>query len=139
MASGSASGARDDRDRRLCVAAHASALAGLILPLGQILGPYLLLLHLPRDAAAPARAARQAIDFQLTVVLTVLLMVAVLVAVRGGYFYYLLFLPNLFGFGTAIWAATRASHERPVRYPTPLHLAERAGRAGPGSGPGRET
>lgn len=118
----------DEAERRLSVLAHASALLGLIFPLGQLLGPYLTQLLLPARAALARRHVVESLNFQLNMVVVVLLLLAALLWARGGWWY----VPNLYACGMALWGATRASRGRPVRYPFVVRvicLPERPGSA----------
>lgn len=121
----------DESERRLSVIAHASALLGLILPLGQMLGPYLTWLLAPTRSRARQQAA-EAFDFQLNMVVLVLALVAALLWLRGGWWFFILFVPNLYAFGMALRAATRASRGEDTSYPTAFRVLGSSGtRAAP--------
>lgn len=106
-----------ESERRWCVLAHASALLGLILPLGQLLGPYLTSLLIPQRAERARQQAAEAFDFQLVVVVLLGVLVALLLWLHAGWWFLILFLPNLYAFGMAIRGATRASRGEAFRYP----------------------
>jgi uncharacterized Tic20 family protein len=106
-----------ESERRFSVVAHASALLGLILPLGQILGPYLTRLLMPAHASLAHAHAAESLNFQLNVSLVFVLLLAALLWFRGGWWYFTLFVPNLYAFTMALWGANRASRGCPVRYP----------------------
>jgi uncharacterized Tic20 family protein len=118
--------ARADRERRWAVLAHASALAGLLVPLGQVIGPYLVMLLAPRHMPAVGRQAREAIDFQLGVAVVALALLATLIGLQAGAGFALLGLPLALGYGVAAVAAHRASQGRPFHYRAPLRVARRA-------------
>jgi uncharacterized protein len=125
-----------ESERRWCVLAHASALLGLILPLGQILGPYLTSLLIPERSEGARQQAAEALDFQLAMVVLLGVLVALLLWLRAGWWFLVLFLPNLYAFGMAIRGATRASRGQPFRYPLALRLL-RSTDTGPGPPEGR--
>lgn len=107
----------DESERRLSVVAHASALLGLVVPLGQLLGPYLAWLMFPARVARARQQAADAFNFQLAMVALVAALLAALLWLRGGWWYFVLFVPNLFAFGMALLGASRASQGRVFHYP----------------------
>lgn len=115
-------GSADESDRRFAVWAHASALVGLVLPFGQLLGPYVTSLLLPAHASRARRAAAESLNFQLQMVALVLALVVLLLAGRAGWGWFVLFVPNLYAFGMALRAATLESRGQAYRYPFVLHL-----------------
>jgi uncharacterized Tic20 family protein len=117
-----------ESERRLSVVAHASALLGLILPFGQLLGPYLTRLLAPPEAARVREQTAEALNFQLNMVAVVLLLIVTLLWLRGGWAWFALFLPNLYAFGMALWGASRASRGDAVRYPFVLRVIRPDGR-----------
>jgi len=112
----------DESVRRFSVIAHASALLGLILPLGQLLGPYLTSLLIPPDAERARQQAVEALNFQLNMTTFVLLLVGVLLWRHAGWWFFILFAPNLYAFGMAVWGATKASRGQAFRYPCVLRV-----------------
>lgn len=87
-----------------------------MLPLGQLLGPYVVMLLVPLDKPELRRHAREALNFPLNVVGVIAVMLGLLLWIEAGWWYLLLFVPNLYGYGAALRAATCASHGRPFRY-----------------------
>ena len=113
---------QEESARRFSVLAHASALLGLILPLGQLLGPYLTSLLIPPHAERARQHAVEALNFQLNMVVLVMVLVAVLLWLRAGWWFLILLIPNLYAFGMAVWGATKASRGYLFRYPWVLRL-----------------
>lgn len=108
---------QDESVRRLCVLAHASALLGLILPLGQILGPYLVKLLAPPHPHEARRQAVEALNFQLNMLVLLLSLIGLFLLAEAGWWWLAIFVPNLYAFGMALFAASRASRGRSFRYP----------------------
>lgn len=115
-------GREDESVRRFSVLAHASCLLGLVLPLGQLLGPYLTKLLAPPDAEGVRQQAAEALNFQLNMVLLLVSLIGLLLWLHAGWWWFILFVPNLYAFGMAIWGATRASDGQVVRYPFVLRI-----------------
>ena len=85
--------AGDESERRLSVLAHAAALMGLLLPTGQLLGPYLVFLLSPSDATGVRRHAIEALNFQLNMLAIVTVLLALLLWARAGWGFFALFIP----------------------------------------------
>lgn len=115
-----------EAERRFLVFAHASALLGLLLPLGHLLGPYLVYLLAPPDAVRVRRQAADSMDFQLNVFVLLMSLLAFLLWVQGGWWFFVLFVPNLFGFGMAVAGATKAARGGDPRYPIAFRVLGRA-------------
>jgi uncharacterized Tic20 family protein len=111
-----------ESERRFAVMAHASALLGLVLPLGQILGPYLVYLLAPLDAHEARRHAAASFNFQLVVVVAVAVLCGAFLWLHAGWGWLTLLLPNLLGVAMALSRATRASRDEDARYPFAIRL-----------------
>ncbi len=110
---------RDDRQaRRWEVACHAAPLAWLLMPFFflSLVVPFVLLLSVGRDDARIAFHAREALNFQLNVLLASLLLTVTLVGI--------LLVPVLWAGSVAlsIIAAVHAGEGREWRYPWVLRL-----------------
>ncbi len=117
---------RDEESvRRLCILAHAAALLGLIVPLGQLLGPYLVLLLAPRGDPQVREHVLESLNLQLSVIGVVLALALLMLLAGVGAAFLLLFIPSLYGLGMTLWGATQASHGRRVRYPLIVRLLGR--------------
>jgi uncharacterized Tic20 family protein len=64
--------------------------------------------------------ASEALNFQIQI--AVALLVGLLLWLAGGLWFFVLFVPNLYALGMALWAAARASDSRRVRYPFTIRL-----------------
>lgn len=106
-------GAPDAEARRWGSFAHLSGLAGLLLPLGSIIAPYIIWKTKGEDSSWVAAQAKEAFNFQLS--MGILIMVsAILCAILIG-------IPMLIFFGIAqvvmtIIAFVRASEGKMVKY-----------------------
>ena len=99
--------------------AHLSALAGVVIPLGHLLGPILVWAIQTDDNLLRADQAREAANFQLTVSLAGLILYGVLPEGTLLPALTALFLADL---GLLLWAALRARYGEAYRYPVNLRL-----------------
>lgn len=106
-----------ETERRFAVLAHASALLGLVLPLGQVLGPYLVYLLAPIDARQARRQAAAAFNFQLVMAVSVAVLCGALLLLHAGWWWLTVTLPNLYAFAMALSRAARASRGEAAAYP----------------------
>ena len=106
-----------ESERRVAVLAHASALLGLIVPLGQLLGPYLVYLLAPSRAHQARQQAAASFNFQLVMVVAMAGLCAGLLLVGAGWWWLTVTLPSLYAFGMALSRASRASRGEAARYP----------------------
>jgi uncharacterized Tic20 family protein len=117
-----------ERARRLCVLAHASALLGLILPFGQLLGPYLVSLLAPAGERRVQVEATEALNFHLNMIVLLAVVIAVFSWLRAGWWWFAIFAPNLYWIGMSLVGASRASRDHAFRYPLVVRvLRSRAG------------
>ena len=66
--------------------------------------------------------ASEALKFQIQIAVVVALPVGLLLWLDGGLWFFVLFVPNLYALGMALWAAARASDSRRVMYPFTIRL-----------------
>ena len=101
--------------------AHLSAFAGLALPLGNVLGPLVVMLTQRDRSAFVAASAREALNFQVTALLAALVFGALSIALVG--------IPFLLALGVAwvvlpVLGAVRTSEGALYRYPFTLRLVD---------------
>jgi len=101
-------------ERNWAMGAHLSALLGLVLPFGNVVGPLLVWLIKKDQSTLVDQEGKEALNFQIS--MTIYMMVsAILITVLIGF-------PMLFGFGIAdlilvIIAAVKTSSGERYRYP----------------------
>ena len=101
------------------VFAHLSALVGFIIPFGSIIGPLVILLTKGKEIEFVGTEAREALNFQITVLLA-FIVAWVLVFVLVGFL--LMALLAVADLVLVILAAVSASKGQPYRYPFALRL-----------------
>lgn len=107
----------NETERRLCVLAHASALTGLFVPLGQVLGPFLVSLLAPREAPTARAHAIAALNFQLNMLGILFALIGLCLLISAAWLWLLVALPNLMAYGMAVAGAARAAEGREAGYP----------------------
>lgn len=109
----------DVQERQWGLFAHLSALAGFVIPFGNVLGPFLIWQIKKHELPFAAQQAKEALNFQLTVLLAVLVCWAMFFAVIG-----LLLLPVVVigALVLTIIAALKANDGHAYRYPLTLRL-----------------
>jgi uncharacterized Tic20 family protein len=112
-------GAVTAEERQWGLIAHLSALAGLIIPFGNVLGPLVVWLIKKDQLSFAADQAKEALNFHITVALAGIVC-AVLMLVFIGFL--LLPLLGLFALVFTIVAAVKVSNGEAYRYPFTLRL-----------------
>lgn len=103
----------------MAVISHAIALCGLVIPFGNILGPFIFWLLKKDESPAVNRNAKEALNFQITVTLALVVCFILTFIVIG-----LILLP-IVGLGSLILtiiAIVKASQDGDYRYPFALRL-----------------
>ena len=112
-------GARSTEERQWAFFAHLSALSGLVIPFGNLLGP-LIIWQIKRDSMPfVAEHAKESLNFQITVSIAVVVSLALFLVLIG-----MLLLP-LIGIGALILTivpAIKANNGETYRYPFTLRL-----------------
>lgn len=109
----------DAQERKWSMLAHASALLGIIVPLLNILGPMAVFLIKKGTLPLASDQAKEALNFNITVVLVAL--VCLLLTLIGiGYF--LLILLGIAWISLTIVAIVATGSGRPYRYPFTLRM-----------------
>jgi uncharacterized Tic20 family protein len=101
--------------------AHLSALAGYIIPFGNIIGPLIVMLVKKDQSAFVVDQAREALNFQITIMLAVILSIALMFCVVGFFILPVLGIVNIV---FIIIAAIKANGGEPYRYPMTLRLVK---------------
>ncbi|MDB5803612.1 MAG: hypothetical protein JWN73_934 [Betaproteobacteria bacterium] len=86
----------DSNERGWGAMAHLSALAGLIIPFGNLLGPLVVWLVKRRDSDLADSEGKEALNFQITITLSLLLCIPALFIGIGGKLFLLIWIANLF-------------------------------------------
>ncbi len=101
------------------VIAHLSALAGLIIPFGNVLGPLAVMLTKGKESDFVNDQAREALNFQITAAIALLVSFALMVVLIG---FLLVPLVAIVDVVLMIIAAMAASKGERYRYPMTLRL-----------------
>ncbi|MBL7249278.1 DUF4870 domain-containing protein [Alloalcanivorax sp. C16-2] len=115
----SADGAPPKEERNLGMACHLLALAGLVLPLGNIIGPLIMWLVKREESAFVDEQGKEALNFNITIAIAGFVSFLLTFVVIGA-----LLLPAVFIFWIVmtIIAAVKASGGEHYRYPLTLRL-----------------
>jgi uncharacterized Tic20 family protein len=114
VALGSERGAFSADERKWAFFAHLSALSGVIVPFGNVLGPLIIWQIKKDEMPFVAQQAKEALNFQITVSLALLACFLLFIVVIG------VFLLPVVGIGAlvlTIIAAVSANDGKPYRYP----------------------
>jgi uncharacterized Tic20 family protein len=101
--------------------AHLSALVGLVIPFGSVLGPFLIWLTKGKESAYVGEQAREALNFQITMLIVAAVCFALSLILIG---IVLLWLAVLFDLVFVILATVTASKGQMYRYPYTLRLVK---------------
>lgn len=101
--------------------AHLSALVGLIIPFGSIIGPLVIWLTKGKEIPFVEGEAKEALNFQITMAIAFLVSWLLVFIVVGFLFLMLLAITDLV---LVIIAAISASKGEPYRYPFALRLVK---------------
>lgn len=111
----------DDQERSLALIAHLSALAGFIVPFGSVLGPLVVYLTKRDESAFVEDQAREALNFQITVILATLASAVLMIVLIG---FVLLPVVLIWWLVGTILGATKASAGEWYRFPYTLRLVK---------------
>ncbi len=102
------------------MAAHMSALTGIIFPLGIVLGPLVVWLLKRNDSGFVDTNAKEALNFQITILIITFLLVVL--SALSGIFVVLAGIVGLAGLGFAIYGGLQAKKGENYTYPFALRL-----------------
>jgi len=102
------------------MAAHMSALSGIIFPLGLVLGPLAIWLFKRKDSGFVDVNAKEALNFQITVM--IISFVLVMLSAVSGLFTILAVIVGLTGLGFAVYGGLQAKKGETYTYPFALRL-----------------
>src|SRR3954468_3616886 len=117
----SVSGSLSQEDRNWGLIAHLSALSGLIIPLGSVLGPLIVYLVKKDQSAFGADCAKEALNFNLTVVIAAIVCAILWLVFVGILLSVVLFFAWVV---LTIVAAVRASEGTSYRYPATIRFVK---------------
>ncbi len=101
------------------VIAHLSALAGLIIPFGHIIGPLVVMLTKGKDSDFVGDQAREALNFQITASIAFVVSMVLMVVLIG---FVMIMVVGIADLVLVILAAVAASKGTAYRYPFTLRL-----------------
>jgi len=107
-------------EKTWAMAAHMSALSGLIFPLGLVLGPLLVWLFKRHDSKLVDESGKEAINFQITVLAASFLLVILSVVIK--LFLILAFIVGIAGLAFAIYGGMQAKKTGSYTYPFAIRL-----------------
>lgn len=106
-------------DRTWGMAAHLSALSGLVVPMGNILGPLIIWLVKKETSEFVADQAKEALNFQITVFIALLVSIPLCFVLIG---FLTLLAAAIYGLVMEIIAGIKANEGIRYRYPITLRL-----------------
>jgi uncharacterized Tic20 family protein len=109
----------DSNERGWGAVAHLAALCGVLVPLGNILGPLVVWLAKRRDSELVDAEGKEAMNFQITITLSLLLCIPAVFIGIGGKLFLLICAANVF---FIIKAALHASKGDSYSYPLTMRL-----------------
>ncbi len=111
----------DSNERSMGMLAHLAGYAGLAIPFGSLLGPFLVYILKREESAYIEDQAREALNFQLTMTLAFLVSIALMFILVG--FVTILVVGVWWLVGTAI-GATKANAGEWYRYPATIRFVK---------------
>jgi uncharacterized Tic20 family protein len=108
-----------EAERNWGMAAHLSALAGYVIPFGNIIGPLVVWLVKKDEMPFVNSQAKEALNFQITVAIGALICVVLMLLIIGFFLLWALAIVNLV---FIVIAAVQASKGVDYRYPFVLRL-----------------
>jgi uncharacterized Tic20 family protein len=114
-------GSLSQEDRNWGLIAHLSSLSGLIIPLGSVLGPLIVYLVKKDQSAFGADCAKEALNFNLTVVIAAIVCAILWLVFVGILLSVVLFFAWVV---LTIIAAVRASEGTSYRYPATIRFVK---------------
>lgn len=115
------SGEPNQDERNLGMLCHLLALAGLLIPFGNLLGPLILWLVKKEESEFVDQAGKEALNFNITISIAFIVCAALLVILIG---FILLPIVAVFWLVMTIIAAVKTSDGEQYRYPLTLHLLQ---------------
>lgn len=110
----------DDKDERMWgMLCHISALAGFVIPFGNIIGPLIVYSMKKDQYAFVADQGKESLNFQISVLIYTLASVLLIFALIG--FLFIIFVP-LIALILTVVAAVRANDGEYYRYPLCIHF-----------------
>lgn len=100
-------------DRTWAIIVHLSALAGIIVPLGSILGPFIVWIIKKPDSEHVNRHGKSALNFQISMLIYLIPIVILIIFVIG---IFLMMAYMLFWFIMIVVAAVRAANDKDPGY-----------------------
>ena len=107
------------QERNWAMLAHLSALAGFIIPLGNIIGPLVIWLIKKDESEFVSDQGKEALNFQISVTIYMIVSAILIVIVIG---IFLLIAIGIFMLVMIIIAAVKASSGEKYRYPFTIRL-----------------
>lgn len=120
-APGGVAGGISAEERQWAMFAHLAALAGFIIPLGNIIGPLVVWLIKRDTMPFVADQGKEALNFQITVTIAAVISMILIVVLIG---FALIFLVGLAALILTIIAAVKANEGVSYRYPFTLRLID---------------
>lgn len=108
-------------ERNWALFAHLSGFAGFLVPLGNVIAPLVIWLLKKNDMPFVADQAREALNFQITVLIAAVISGLLTMILIG---FVLLFLLGVYWLVMIIIATVRASEGKTFRYPFTLRLVK---------------
>jgi len=106
-------------DKNWAVIAHLSAIAGLIIPFGNVVGPLVVMLTKGKESDLVGDQAREALNFQITATIAFLIAMVLMFVLIG---FLLMPIIGIADLVLVIMAAVAASRGERYRYPLALRL-----------------
>jgi len=114
-------GAAQSNDNTMAMLGHLSALAGYIIPFGNIIGPLVMMLTQKGKSEFATDQARESLNFQITVLIAFLLCIPLIFVIIG------IFLMPVIGITALVFviiASIKANGGERYRYPFALRLVK---------------
>ena len=106
-------------ERQWAMFAHLSALIGLVIPLGNLIGPLVIWLMKKESMPFVDQQGKEALNFQITVLIAMMISAVLIIVVIG---FVLMFLVGLAALVLTIMAGIKANEGVAYRYPFTLRL-----------------
>ena len=106
-------------ERQWAMFAHLSALIGLVIPLGNLIGPLVIWLMKKESMPFVDQQGKEALNFQITVLIAMMISAVLIIVVIG---FVLMFLVGLAALVLTIMAGIKANEGVAYRYPLTLRL-----------------
>lgn len=111
----------DDKERTMGMLGHLAGYAGLVIPFGSLLGPFLVYILKRDESAFIEDQAREALNFQITILLASIASIVLMFVLIG---FALIFVVGVWWLvGTAV-GATKANAGEWYRYPATIRFVK---------------